>query len=81
MFGIQKAKYYISPHIAIKEFATVKKAVFKETGKLVVVTKIRMDRERNTTIYYKEVTPKFGVCKELSLARKHLNNAAIMIGD
>ena len=80
MFGTHKVKYYMSANFALQPFKDYQKSVFESTGNLVVVTKVAMDSNRNTIIYYKTVKPKNGPEKELSEAQKHINNAKIMLG-
>ena len=80
MFGTHKVKYYMSANLALRLFKDYQKSVFEATGDLVVITKVAMDLDRNTIIHYKTVKPKDGPEKELSEARKHINNAKIMLG-
>lgn len=80
MFGTRKVKYYINASFALRLFKDYQKSVFESTGNLVVVTKVAMDSNRNTIISYKIIKPKDGPEKELSEARKHINNAKIMLG-
>ena len=80
MFGIHKVKYYAYADSSLRAFEDYQRSVFEATGNLVVITKVAMDSNRNTIIYYKIVEPKDGPTKELSEARKHINNAKIMLG-
>ncbi len=80
MFGTHKVKYYMSANFALRLFEDYQKSVFESTGDLVVVTKVVMDSGRNTIIHYKTIKPKNGPEKELSEARKRINNAKIMLG-
>lgn len=80
MFGTRKVKYYDYPHYALRSFKDYQRVVFETTGDLVTITKVAMDSNRNTIIYYKTIKPKDGPVKELSEARKHINNAKIMLG-
>ena len=81
MFGTSKIKYYVSVNFALQLFKDYQKSVFEATGNLAIVTKVATDSNRNTIIHYKIIKPKNGPEKELSEARKHINNAKIMLGD
>ena len=80
MFGTHRVKYYTYADSALKAFRDYQRAVFEATGNLVVITKVSLDSYDDTIIYYKTVEPKDGPEKELSEARKHINNAKIMLG-
>lgn len=80
MFGTRKVKYYSYPHDALRSFSDYQRVVFESSGDLVVIAKVAMDSNRNTIICYKTIKPKDGPKKELSEARKHINNAKIMLG-
>ena len=80
MFGTSKIKYYVSAKFALQLFKDYQRSVFEATGNLVVITKISLPSYDDTVIYYKTVKPKDGPEKELSEARKHINNAKIMLG-
>lgn len=80
MFGTHRVNYFSYPYDALRSFKDYQKSVFEATGDLVVITKVAMDLDRNTIIHYKTVKPKDGPEKELSEARKHINNAKIMLG-
>lgn len=80
MFRTSKIKYYVSAKFALQLFKDYQKSVFEATGNLAIVTKMAVDSNRNTIIHYKIIKPKNGPEKELSEARKHINNAKIMLG-
>ena len=80
MFGTHKVKYYMRADLALRIFKDYQKSVFEATGNLVVITKISLASHADTIVYYKTVKPKDGPEKELSEARKHINNAKIMLG-
>ena len=80
MFGAHKVKYYTYADDALRAFRDYQRAVFESTGNLVVITKVSLASYDDTIIYYKIVEPKDGPEKELSEARKHINNAKIMLG-
>ena len=80
MFGTHKVKYYMSANLALRLFKDYQKSVFESTGNLVVVTKVLLVSYNTTIIHYKIIKPKDGPAKELSEARKHINNAKIMLG-
>ena len=80
MFGTHKVKYYMRADLALRIFKDYQKSVFEATGNIVVITKVSPASYDTTVIYYKTVKPKDGPAKELSEARKHINNAKIMLG-
>ena len=80
MFGTRKVKYYMNANFALRLFKDYQKSVFESTGNLVVVTKVLLVSYDTTIISYKIIKPKDGPAKELSEARKHINNAKIMLG-
>ena len=80
MFGTNKVKYYMRADLALRIFKDYQKSVFEATGNLVVITKVSLPSYDDTIIHYKTIKPKDGPEKELSEARKHINNAKIMLG-